>query len=235
MTIDDKNKYTKMQKDHYEQQASTWSLDNRDPVVGSFDLHNDWEDYDLFLFKNIPLSGKVAMDFGCGPGRNIVKFSKLFDRIDGVDISQNNLDKAKLWCDQNKLAFSPNLFMNNGVDISCIKNSDQYDVVFSTICLQHICVYEIRFSILSDFYRILKPGGYVCIQMGFGSRNNSSHYFDNNYDALGTNSFCDVRIENVDALKDDLSKIGFVDFDYDIRPVGPGDQHQNWIFFRAKK
>jgi hypothetical protein len=45
----------------------------------------------------------------------------------------------------------------------------------------------------------------------------------------------DTRIESPNEIKSDLEKIGFSNFDYDIRPVGPGDSHSSWIFFRAKK
>lgn len=232
--MDPKNKYTAMQQNQYDQEASHWSLEWRDPVVGSFDLHNNWKDYDEFLFKSIDTTDKIALDFGCGPGRNIVKFANRFSRIDGADISQVNLDKAVVWFEFNKLSMIPNLFKNNGIDLSEI-NTNTYDVVFSTICMQHICVYDIRFALLSEFYRVLQPGGWVAIQMGFGQRENSVGYYDNNYDADGTNSACDTRVESPDNLKLDLEKIGFIDFEYDIRPVGPGDKHSGWIFFRARK
>ena len=31
-------KYLKMQKTYYDNHASLWSLDNKDPVVGSYDI-----------------------------------------------------------------------------------------------------------------------------------------------------------------------------------------------------
>ena len=46
-----KNTYVSMQSNHYENAASSWDLNNRDPVVGSFDQHNNWSDYDEYLFK----------------------------------------------------------------------------------------------------------------------------------------------------------------------------------------
>lgn len=230
-----KDKYAKMQKDLYEHEATKWSLDNKDPVVGSFDLHNQWKDYDEFLFKGVNTQDKLGLDFGCGPGRNIVKFHSQFKQIDGVDISQNNLDKAKEWFKANNIS-NINLFLNNGIDISCCE-SDYYDIVFSTIAMQHICVYDTRYSLLSDFYRVLKTSGSLCIQMGYGSspHKRTVHYKDNYYDAEGTNGFCDVRIDNPTQIQNDLEQIGFKDFTYDIRPVGPGDGHANWIFFRAQK
>ena len=73
------NKYSERQKSYYEGDATNWSIDNRDPVVGGFDLHNNWEDYDTYLFKDIiKLKSKIGLDFGCGPGRNLVRYSKQF-------------------------------------------------------------------------------------------------------------------------------------------------------------
>jgi ubiquinone/menaquinone biosynthesis C-methylase UbiE len=230
------DKYSEMQKRFYDSDASNWSITNRDPVVGSFDYHNNWADYDNFLFKDINTQDKIALEFGCGPGRNIVKFNNRFKRIDGVDISQINLDKAREWCKHNNIPNDFNLIVNNGKDISCIE-SNTYDVVFSTICFQHICVYNTRFSLLTDFYRVLKNGGNLCMQMGYGfePNKNTSAYEENYYDAISTNGYYDVRVENPDQIKNDLEKIGFSNFSFDIRPVGPGDNHPNWIFFRASK
>jgi len=233
--MDIKNKYTKMQQNHYDAQAKLWDINNRDPVVGSFDKHNAWSDYDIFLFKDIDTSGKIALDFGCGPGRNIVRFANKLLRIDGVDISSNNLENAEKWCLANKVKFTPNFYKNNGVDLSIIE-SDKYDIVYSTIAMQHICVYDIRFSLLKEFFRVLKPGGHICIQMGYGSRYPYSvEYHSNFYDATVTNGAMDVRIEQVEDLEEDLISIGFNNFQYNIRPVGPGDRHSNWIFYRAIK
>lgn len=234
--MDPNNKYTKMQQEYYDSDAGRWSLTNRDPVVGTFDEHNAWQDYNDFMFKNIDTNGKMALDFGCGPGRNIVKFANRFQSIDGVDISQVNLDNAKLWVTQNSLSFTPTLYKNDGTDLSIIP-SEKYDVVFSTICMQHICVYDIRYSLLTEMFRVLKPGGHLSIQMGFGNIHPLGvKYFDNYLDAQATNGHQDVMVENTDDVKADLEKIGFSNFEFDLRSTGPGDnRHSNWIYFRAQK
>jgi ubiquinone/menaquinone biosynthesis C-methylase UbiE len=242
MNQNQNNKYTQMQQSQYDAEASIWSISNPNPVVGSFHEHNQWKDYNDYLFKDIAnTKDRVALDFGCGPGRNIVKFWNQFQRIDGVDISSTNLENAKKYLEHNQMdSNSIHLFHCNGKDLSCIEKDESYDIIFSTICLQHICVHEIRLNYFKEFFRLLKKsGGTLCIQMGFGpktARKNSVGYFENYYDAHGTNGHCDTRVEDAEKeLKYDLEKIGFIDFRYHVRPTGPGDGHPNWIFFQAKK
>lgn len=234
MIID--NNYSKMQENLYNELASQWSP-GRDTVVGSFDKQNNWQDYEDYLWKDITnLKDKNVIDFGCGPGRNLVKWASFFNKIDGVDISSINLEKAKLWISENGL--NPdnfNLYKGEGMSIQTVP-SNSYDILMSTIAMQHICVYEIRFNLLKEFYRVLKKNGKITIQMGYGpSHPMSVDYYENFYDANTSNGGMDTRVENVNQLKDDLEKIGFNNFNYYIRPTGPGDMHDNWIFFNAKK
>jgi ubiquinone/menaquinone biosynthesis C-methylase UbiE len=231
--LESTNKYTQMQLNQYNSLASGWSEENRDPVVGSFDAHNQWADYEN-LFTNIHnQSEKIGLDFACGPGRNIVKYSNRFKRLDGVDISPVNIENAKKYISSNSI--ESNLYVSNGVGIDCIE-SNTYDFVMSTIALQHICVYDIRYSIMKDIYRILKDGGIFTAQMGFGSPSPATvGYYENYYDADGTNRTCDVCIETTAQLEKDLFEIGFKDFNYVIGPVGPGDIHPNWIYFNCTK
>lgn len=238
--MDSSNIYTQMQKREYDNMAQSWSLENIDPVVGTFMAHNNWKDYDDYLFKDISnLKDKIVLDFGCGPGRNIAKYREMFLKMDGVDICETNLKNAKKWVSHNiknpDLSNDVELYICNGVDLTSIPDS-KYDIVMSTICMQHICVYEIRFNYLKEFFRVLKPGGYITIQMGYGENSPMSvDYYANNYNATKTNRGCDTQITNPLQLETDLTKIGFVNFKHYIRPVGPGDFHPNWIFFNAQK
>lgn len=230
------NKYTDMQKRYYEPQARDWRVDYRDPVVGSFDAHNAWEDYE-FLFKDIPnLQDKVCLDFGCGPGRNLVRYADRFKLIGGVDLSQDNTIAAQKWIRHNRLDPSKfPLYVCNGYNLDVVPE-ESYDVIMSTICFQHICVHDIRLNYMKEFYRVLKKDGYLTFQMGFGTPSPMSvDYYDNFYDATTTNRGCDVAIASPEQLEKDLLSVGFKDFKYYIRPVGPGDLHPNWIFFNARK
>lgn len=230
------NRYTNMQRKTYEELASTWNTTNRDPVVGSFDAHNNWSDY-KFLFNDISnLNDKRVLDFGCGPGRNLVKYADMFKQIDGVDISLKNLENAREWLRTNKR--NPDnfvLYNCSGIDITNVP-SELYDIVFSTICLQHICVHEIRYNYFKEFLRVLKPGGVFTAQMGYGTPSPYTvDYYENNYSATDTNRACDTQVKDPSQLKNDLESIGFTDFEYTIRPCGPGDCHPAWIFFHATK
>jgi ubiquinone/menaquinone biosynthesis C-methylase UbiE len=225
-----------MQNKYYDEYASQWSLSFRDPVVGSYDAHNNWPDYDTFLFKDFDAKGLVALEYGCGPGRNLVKFSNRFERIDGVDISDVNIEKAKINLEHNGIHGS-NLYVTSGDNLSMIEDNT-YDVVFAVICFQHICSHEIRFSILEDIHRVLKPGGKLCFQMGYGGKEGipTAGYFDDVFDAASTNGHADVSItEEADIQKDLVDEIGYTNYKSDIRDTGPGDNHRNWIWIQVEK
>lgn len=245
--MSDINTYLEMQKNHYHREASRWSLTDKNPVVGGYHKHNVWEDYDNYLFKDFNTEGLIAIDYGTGPGRNIIKFWNRFERIDGVDIGEKNIANAKINLEEAKISGN-NLYVCDGKSTPCEDAS--YDVWFSVITLQHIACYDVRFSILEDAYRILKPDGYICFQMGYGGRDTSGHnyrvynksnqiltagYYDNDTDAKTTNGFHDVTVENEQQVIDDLNKIGFKDVKIDLRPTGPGCSHKQWIYVQGTK
>ncbi len=231
--LDSTNKYTQMQLNQYNALASSWSEENRDPVVGSFDAHNNWPDYEHLFNRLENQSELIGLDFACGPGRNIVKYNGRFKRLDGVDISPVNIGKAQSYTSNRGIETV--LYTSTGTDINVVP-SNEYDFVMSTIALQHICVYDIRYSIMKDIHRVLKDGGVFTAQMGFGSPSPATvGYYENYYDAEGTNRTCDVCIESTDQLEKDLLEIGFTNFEFVIGPVGPGDVHPNWIYFNCIK
>lgn len=233
--------YVEMQRRNYELYSAADHISpgviDGDYVVGSWEAHDRWPDYNDYLMKYVPRDGSwVAIDYGCGPGRNLRRWSSIFARIDGVDISQNNLNNARIFLERDiPAAKKPNLFLTGGMDCGGAPKN-YYDFAFSTICLQHICVHQVRFSILKSLFDCLKPGGRISLQMGYGVPSPYTFpYSANHYQAADTNRLADVAISSPDELRQDLEKIGFAKFEYWIRPVGPGDIHPNWIFFTAVK
>jgi ubiquinone/menaquinone biosynthesis C-methylase UbiE len=228
-----KEDYLNMQKSFYEGEASRWSVNDKNPVVGSYHQHNEFADYDKYLFPKIDTSEMIALEYGCGPGRNLIRFYKQFKRIDGVDIGEKNINNALININDAELKV-PNLYVNSGDNIPT--ENEVYDIVFSVICLQHICVYEIRYKIMQEVFRVLKTGGYFCFQMGYGNpKQNSVDYYANNYESSATNGENDVCVENHKFLEKDLTEIGFKNFEYNIDKTGPGDGHGNWIWVKVQK
>ena len=181
--------------------------------------------------------GKNGLDFACGKGRNVTNMLSLceWNRVDGVDISVKNIE----FCKQNYINQNSEWYCNNGVDVSDL-NDNEYDFIMSTIALQHIPVYDIRKSLITDLLRTLKPGGLFSFQMGYGEGLDSplgrrSSYYDNTYDASGTNSIHDVRVHNEQDVIDDLTNIGYVNVTTEVRESYSDSGHTHWIYVKAYK
>jgi ubiquinone/menaquinone biosynthesis C-methylase UbiE len=223
------NNYTNMQKDAYSHGTTNHDEHNANPdywdiLLGDLKNKEKWD-------------GKIALDFACGRGRNVTNMFNLCDwsRVDGVDISESNILQNK----NDYQTQNSNWYCNNGVDVSDLKDNE-YDFIMSTIALQHIPVYDIRKSLLTDLYRTLKSGGTFSFQMGYGEGLESPigprvSYFENYYDATGTNSICDVRIQNEEEIIKDLENIGFVNIVSEVKESYSDSGHPKWIYVKCYK
>lgn len=227
--VSNNNKYTAMQKIVYaggttNHQEHNTNSDYWNILLGDLKDKEKWD-------------GKIALDFACGRGRNVTNMFNLcnWNRVDGIDISEANIKNNKLeYSNQNS-----NWYCNNGVDVSELKDNE-YDFIMSTIALQHIPVYDIRKSLITDLYRTLKPGALFSFQMGFGDNLESPlgkrvSYFENYYDANGTNSECDVRVQNIEDVIKDLSEIGFTNITTEVKQSYSDNGHPQWIYVKAYK
>jgi ubiquinone/menaquinone biosynthesis C-methylase UbiE len=227
------NKYTIMQKAYYDNEGVTGNM-NRENHCG----HNANPDYWEILVKDSEdpeFLSKVGLDFACGCGRNVINLINRFKRMDGVDISpelikETDKNLKQLNFDDTKYK----LYTCNGVSLDTIE-SNTYDFVMTTIALQHICVYDIRLSYFKEFFRVMRSGGILSFQMGFGNKKPGTvKYYENYYDATSTNSGCDVRVEDPNDIINDLKNIGFKNITYQIRNSWD-DGHHEWIYLRAIK
>ena len=228
--IQENNPYTSMQKSAYSSGTSNHGEHNDNPDYWNV-LLGDLKDKDKW-------EGKNALDFACGKGRNVINMLSLCDwnTADGIDISQDNID----YCNTYYNKFNCKFYCNNGIDVSQL-NSDYYDFVMSTIALQHIPVYEIRRSLITDIFRTMKQGGLFSFQMGYGKdlsdplNRPRSKYYDNVYEAKETNSGYDVRILDESEVIDDLTNIGFINITTEIKPAFSDIGHSEWIYIKAYK
>ena len=233
--------YVNMQQNYYDTTAHIMNS------TGNHRRHDGNPDYKNILLARINTNPEIfqdenGLDFGCGQGRNVSNllnfYPGLFNRVDGIDISKKNTDYAnnnlqKEFNDSSKYTF----YVNDGKTLAGLK-SDEYKFVMSTIVFQHIAVHEIRFSLMSDIFRVLKTGGVFSFQMGFGGVLTTdtpvASYYENAYHATGTNSAHDVEIIDPQNLVSDLEKIGFSNITYKIS-APDYDRHKFWIYVEAFK
>jgi len=109
--------------------------------------------------EEIPIQFGKALDFGCGLGRLSQALGSHFMHVDGVDISSSMIQKANAL---NKFPSKVHYHLNLRSDLNAFE-SEQYDFVYSSICLQHIPI-KFQLNYISDFMRLLKKGGVAYFQ-----------------------------------------------------------------------
>jgi len=77
------------------------------------------------------------LDFGCGPGRLTIPFSRYADKIVGMDISQDMLNEARINCQ--KFNIGNVSFLLSDDNLSLLK-TQRFDLVHTFIVMQHINV-----------------------------------------------------------------------------------------------
>jgi 2-polyprenyl-3-methyl-5-hydroxy-6-metoxy-1,4-benzoquinol methylase len=181
-------------------------------IVDNHQQHNTDPEYWAMLLGPIKFNpehwkGKKAFDFGCGCGRNLKNLLDLaeWDSVYGCDISKQNADYAKQWTE----GYYPgkvHTWESMGADIQpCEENS--FDFIMSHIVMQHISNYSVRYSILTDMYKCLKPEGLVSLH--YLDMTISSKYYED------SDAYQNCVVENPQYLIDDFKKIGFKDITCD--------------------
>lgn len=233
MSIEEQD-FLKRQQSFWGDIAKTWSLQNKNPIVGWWDEHQAFVEYDTVLFRDLPLTGnEVVLEYGCGPARNIVRYKDRFARIDGVDISPDVIEKAKVYLSSLGLP-QPNLWSNDGRSLPMIEDA-QYDIVFMVISHQHITSRAVRLNLYKEFLRVLKPGGYLCLQTGYGPGHpRSVDYFAENFNNESDFVDKDVRCEDANHLKTDLIDSGFRWLNALLTRTCK-DEHPAWIWVQVQK
>lgn len=106
-------------------------------------------------------SDSRVLDFGCGVGRLTRALAARFSEAVGVDISDRMIDRARVLN-----ADIPNChFVINVSQTLSIFPDNHFELVYSSIVLQHVPQREAILSYIAEFVRVLRPGGLLVFQV----------------------------------------------------------------------
>jgi ubiquinone/menaquinone biosynthesis C-methylase UbiE len=114
---------------------------------------------ELAQLQKINVTPGRALDFGCGLGRLSQALSGHFQAVDGVDIAPSMIEQAR---QLNRQGTRVQYHLNEKSDLKQF-DDDQFDFVFTTLVLQHM-PQKLQLGYISEFLRILKPGGLATFQ-----------------------------------------------------------------------
>lgn len=114
---------------------------------------------DLALFTLGDVRGKKILDVGCGSGAYMLTIAKMGGKIFGQDISADHVSKSSVLLKEN--GFDANVKAGDAVKI--LFDDNYFDAVFSADFFEHIS-YEQKDQVISEVYRVLKPGGVFTIK-----------------------------------------------------------------------
>lgn len=120
----------------------------------------DTEDVRLLedLIKRLPKCAQV-LDAGCGAGVPITRLLSQYFNVTGIDFAEEQIKLAQ------KLVPQANFLCQDITQLTFADNS--FDAICSYYAIIHIPRHEHR-ALLHDFYRMLKPSGWVLLCLGAG-------------------------------------------------------------------
>lgn len=136
------------------------SLDFDDP-----DMERFWQTGQVIVTDALdnapaqPGGTGLAVEIGPGLGRICLALADRFDRVVGVDISEEMVRQARAAVTNPKVSF----VVGDGATITGVDNSSA-DLVMSFTVFQHISDVTVTERYLAEAGRVLKPGGLLVFQ-----------------------------------------------------------------------
>jgi ubiquinone/menaquinone biosynthesis C-methylase UbiE len=106
-------------------------------------------------------SHDTALDFGCGVGRLTRALSKHFTTCVGVDISEEMIGKAR---ELNGDIANCQFKVNASAELEQFED-DQFDLIYTSIVLQHVPTKAAILRYVAELVRTLKPKGLLVMQI----------------------------------------------------------------------
>jgi SAM-dependent methyltransferase len=109
----------------------------------------------------LPGQRRAALDFGCGVGRLTRALARHFDRCVGEDISDSMISQARAWHRNSPTCV---FVLNTAGNLGAFQDRS-FDLVYSNIVLQHLPSTRLIKSYITEFIRVLAPGGLLVFQL----------------------------------------------------------------------
>ena len=132
-------------------------------------LHEQFGSIDIYLFDQL-LGGRLQpgmslLDAGCGGGRNLVYFLRNGFKVYGVDQSATAIVQAKSLATELLNDIEIDQFRVENVERMSFGN-ETFDVVLSSAVLHFANDEEHWQAMVSEMWRVLKPGGILFARLG---------------------------------------------------------------------
>ncbi|MFC1532034.1 methyltransferase domain-containing protein [Thermodesulfobacteriota bacterium] len=115
---------------------------------------------DWIASRFIIAKGTKIADFGCGPGLYVTRLAERGANVTGIDFSGRSIEYAKKVAARGQLNI--NYVKQNYLDF---ETEDRFDLVLMIMCDFCALSPTQRKGMLSKFYTVLKPGGYVLLDV----------------------------------------------------------------------
>jgi SAM-dependent methyltransferase len=107
-----------------------------------------------------PVRRERAIDFGCGVGRLSRPLAERFRECVALDISEGMVKLAR---ELNEDRPNCRFLVNASPDLGQLE-PESFDLVYSSLVLQHMPSVEVVEAYVSEFLRVLRPGGLAVFQ-----------------------------------------------------------------------
>ena len=169
--------------------------------------HDVSQNIDALLRNIIGESPFQILDFGCGPGRDLMAFTRLGHQATGLDGSSNFVQMAK---ENSGCEVFHQDFLNLELP------SETFDGVFANAAMFHVPTQELS-KVLKHLWEALKPGGVL-----FCSNPRGSDLEQFNQERYGA-------FLSYETWSQYLQEAGFVEIEHYYRPPGKPRDQQPWL------
>lgn len=166
-----------------------------DPVLDCKELADymdKWDGKEFINLLNLD-AYKTVLEIGCGTGRIAKKIIKQCKKYVGIDISSKTVDVAK----NHFKDFNNAFFINE--DFLKYKDTEKYDVIFSTLTFMHI---KDKKKALNNVFNLLKNKGEFILSID----KNQQNFIDTGYSRI------EVYPDNPTYISKTLTSLGFIKF-----------------------